>query len=85
MEKALAEEQFYIVIQPKFNPNTRKIVGGETLVRWKHPEKGVISPGLFIPVFEKNGFIIHLDYFVWEETCRLQKQMKENKSYRGNV
>lgn len=82
MERALAENQFYIVIQPKFNPNTRKIVGGETLVRWKHPEKGIISPGLFIPVFEKNGFIIHLDYFVWEETCRfLAKRKKDGKFY----
>lgn len=82
MERALAENQFYIVIQPKFNPNTRKIVGGETLVRWKHPEKGVISPGLFIPVFEKNGFIVHLDYFVWEETCKfIAKRKKEGKFY----
>ncbi len=82
MEKALAEKQFYIVIQPKFNPNTRKIVGGETLVRWKHPDKGIISPGIFIKIFEKNGFIIQLDYFVWEETCRfLAKRKREGKFY----
>ena len=82
MEKALAQNQFYIVIQPKFNPNTKEIVGGETLVRWKHPQKGIISPGLFIPVFEKNGFIIHLDYFVWEETCKfIAKRKQEGKSY----
>ncbi len=78
MEKALAEQQFYIVIQPKFNPTTNKIVGGETLVRWKHPEKGIISPGLFIKVFEKNGFIIQLDYFVWEETCKFLSHRKQN-------
>jgi len=77
MEKALEERQFYIVVQPKYDPTTEKIVGGETLVRWQHPEKGIISPGIFIPVFEKDGFIIQLDYFVWEETCRLQAQMKE--------
>ena len=80
MEKALEENQFYIVIQPKFNPKTKKIVGGETLVRWQHPTKGVISPGLFIPVFERNGFIIHLDYFVWEETCKfIAKRKNEGK------
>ena len=82
MEKALAENQFYIVIQPKYNPITKCIVGGETLVRWKHPVKGLISPGIFIPVFEKNGFIIQLDYFVWEETCRLLSNRKqEGKNY----
>ena len=77
MEKALEERQFYIVVQPKYDPTTRKIVGGETLVRWQHPEKGIISPGVFVKVFEKDGFIIQLDYFVWEETCRLQARMKQ--------
>ena len=77
MEKALEERQFYIVVQPKYDPTTGKIVGGETLVRWQHPEKGIISPGVFIKVFEKDGFIIQLDYFVWEETCRLQAKLKE--------
>ena len=82
MEKALAENQFYIVIQPKFHSQTSKIVGGETLVRWKHPEKGIISPGIFIPVFERNGFIIQLDYFVWEETCKfIAKRKQEGKFY----
>ncbi len=77
MERALEEKQFYIVVQPKYDPNTEKIVGGETLVRWQHPEKGIISPGVFIKIFEKDGFIIQLDYFVWEETCRLQASMKQ--------
>lgn len=77
MEKALEEKQFYIVVQPKYHPQTGKIVGGETLVRWQHPEKGIISPGVFIKVFEKNGFIVHLDYYVWEETCRLQRALKD--------
>lgn len=77
MEKALAEKQFYIVIQPKYDPNMECIVGGETLVRWQHPIKGFMSPGDFIPVFEKNGFIIQLDYFVWEETCRLISKRKQ--------
>ena len=76
MEKALEEKQFYIVIQPKYNPATRTIVGGETLVRWQHPKKGIVSPGIFIPVFEKNGFITQLDYYVWEETCRVIAKMK---------
>ena len=77
MEKALEEQQFYIVVQPKYDGITEKIVGGEALVRWKHPQKGIISPGIFIKIFEKNGFITQLDYFVWEEICRLQAQMKQ--------
>ena len=77
MEKALEERQFYIVVQPKYHPQTEEIVGGETLVRWQHPQKGIISPGVFIKVFEKNGFIIQLDYFVWEESCRLQRMLKD--------
>jgi EAL domain-containing protein (putative c-di-GMP-specific phosphodiesterase class I) len=81
MEKALAENQFYICIQPKFNAKTSKIVGGETLVRWNHPKKGIISPALFIPVFEKNGFIIHLDYFVWEETCKFIAKRKQEGNF----
>ena len=82
MEKALAEKQFYIVVQPKYDPNKECVVGGETLVRWQHPVKGLISPGVFIPVFEKNGFIIQLDYYVWEETCRLLSKWKhEGKKY----
>ena len=78
MEEALAQRQFSIVVQPKYDPNVEKIVGGETLVRWHHPEKGMISPGVFIDVFERNGFIVKLDHFVWEETCRLQAQMKKS-------
>ena len=77
MEEALAQRQFYIVVQPKYDPVEGKIVGGEALVRWQHPEKGFISPGVFISVFERNGFIVALDHFVWEETCRFQSQLKQ--------
>ena len=78
MEQALAERQFYVVVQPKYDPVAGQIVGGEALVRWQHPGKGAVSPGVFIPVFERNGFVAQLDHFVWEETCRVQAQMKQN-------
>lgn len=77
MEQALAERQFYIVVQPKYDPLTGKIVGGEALVRWQHPQKGTVSPGVFIGIFERNGFIASLDHYVWEETCRLQAELKK--------
>ena len=78
MEQALAERQFYVVMQPKYDPVAEQIVGAEALVRWLHPEKGIISPGVFIDIFERNGFITPLDHFVWEETCRLQAEMKQS-------
>ncbi len=78
MEQALADRQFYTVVQPKYDPETQQIIGGESLVRWQHPKKGTVSPGVFINIFERNGFIAFLDYFVWEETCRLQAQLKQS-------
>ena len=70
MKPALMDNQFVPYYQPKFNMETGKLVGAEALVRWIHPEKGMISPGLFVPVFEKNGFIASLDQNVWESVCR---------------
>ena len=70
MQKALDEEQLVIYFQPKFTLSNEHICGSEALVRWIHPEKGLVSPGDFIPVCEKNGFISKLDYYVWEKTCQ---------------
>lgn len=67
---ALERKQFYLAVQPKCRIGTGKIVGAEALVRWKHPERGMIFPGQFIPILEKNGFISDLDLYVWEEACR---------------
>ena len=66
METALESGQFHIYLQPIYSLSTGKPVSAEALVRWFHPEKGVISPGQFIPVFEHNGFISRLDAYVWE-------------------
>ena len=70
MEFALKDNQFTIFLQPIFRPETNEIVSAEALVRWFHPESGMISPGYFIPVFERNGFIVKLDRFVWEAVCK---------------
>ncbi len=78
MEQAIAERQFCIFIQPKYRVTTGKIVGGEALVRWRHPERGMIPPGQFIGVFERNGFIKKLDYYVWEEACRFLADAKQS-------
>ena len=55
MERALKERQFQVYYQAKYDINTENIIGAEALVRWIHPEMGFMSPGEFIPLFEKNG------------------------------
>lgn len=69
MHAALAEEQFKVYYQPKHDATTGKLIGAEALIRWIHPEYGFMSPGDFIPLFEKNGFVVEIDYFVWKKTC----------------
>jgi diguanylate cyclase (GGDEF)-like protein len=70
MESALKDGQFQLFLQPKCNMKTGKVVGAEALVRWIHPEKGIVPPDSFIPLFERNGFILKLDKYIWEETCK---------------
>ena len=73
MKDALQKNQFVIYLQPVYSLFEEKIVSAEALVRWMHPEKGLIAPGGFIPFFEKNGFIAKLDYYVWEQVCKYQQ------------
>jgi len=74
MRKALQERQFLVYYQPQYNHSTGMMVGAEALVRWLHPEKGLIPPNQFIPVFEDNGFISQLDGYVFEEVCAFLRQ-----------
>ena len=70
MHYALEHGEFVMFLQPKCNISTGEIVGAEALTRWIHPEKGMISPMEFIPVFEEDGFIIKLDEYIWEQACK---------------
>ena len=74
MEVALQEGQFHVYLQPQYNHSNGSVVGAEALVRWFHPTKGLIPPGAFIPVFERNGFINKLDTYMWEQVCALLRQ-----------
>lgn len=74
MFRALRNEEFDIYLQPKYSFSSNTIVGAEALVRWIHPTKGIIPPKEFIPIFEKNGFIIQLDIYVWNRVCILIKK-----------
>lgn len=75
---ALEEKQLVLYYQPQFNHATGMVVGAEALVRWIHPERGMISPGVFIPICEKNGFITEIDLYVFERVCEfVRKCMKK--------
>ena len=78
--KALANGEFQIWLQPKYDIRTHRIIGAEALTRWQSPELGFVMPGLFIDVFEKTGFIIEFDYHILETVCKLQrKRIDEGK------
>lgn len=70
MKKSLVNEEFKIYMQPKYNLFGNKILGAEALVRWQHPQRGLIYPDDFIFLFEKNGFIVNLDCYVFEMVCQ---------------
>ena len=70
MQGALDNEEFVVYFQPKYILRTGMPSGAEALVRWNHPKNGLMYPGQFIPVFERNGFIGKLDYYMWEKVCQ---------------
>lgn len=78
MTAALEHDEFQIYLQPKVELSTGQLVGAEALVRWSHPEFGFMSPVEFIPVFEKNGFISLMDFYVWDKTCELIELWKSS-------
>lgn len=71
MNRALKEGEFVMYLQPKFRIDDGKPIGAEALVRWVMEGRGVVSPSDFVPVFEKNGFVVKMDQYVWEEACKL--------------
>ncbi len=75
--QALEEKHFVLYYQPQYNHANGTIIGAEALVRWKHPDRGLISPGIFIPIFEKNGYISKLDFYVFEQACEFLKRCRE--------
>lgn len=82
-QTALDEHQFLVYYQPKFDVRSDQpiLTSAEGLVRWAHPELGMVSPGAFIPLFEKNGLIRKLDTYVWAETARQIREWKDRLGY----
>ena len=73
-EQALESGQFEVYYQPKCNLHTGRVIGSEALIRWNNPKEGFLSPGIFVPIFEQNGFITELDYYVCESVCKKLRQ-----------
>ena len=77
-ESALEHKQLAVYLQPKHLTENGEVAGAEALVRWIHPELGFISPGEFIPLFERNGFISRLDKYMLNEVCRMLRRWIDN-------
>lgn len=76
MVESIEREDFYVVLQPKVEVATQRVIGAEALVRWNHPDLGAVSPKDFIPTFEKNGFVHTLDCYVWEKACGMLERWR---------
>ena len=72
MERALTNHEYKVYLQPKYSVDNEKLAAAEALVRWVHPTEGLIAPYKFIPIFERNGFIIKLDDYMIAEVAKLQ-------------
>ncbi|MBE6910846.1 MAG: GGDEF domain-containing protein, partial [Ruminococcaceae bacterium] len=73
-QQALKKHELYIQLQPQCELDGGKIVGAESLVRWKKTDGSMVSPGIFVPVLEQYGFVSDLDQFVWEDVCAWQRR-----------
>jgi diguanylate cyclase (GGDEF)-like protein/PAS domain S-box-containing protein len=74
LRKALIQQEFIVYYQPQVDLKTNKIIGAEALIRWKHPELGMIAPGQFIPIAEENGLIIPIGEWVLRTACTQMEQ-----------
>ncbi len=77
MQAAITQRQYLMYLQPKYSIEKNEITGAEALVRWRHPERGMIYPDQFIPILEENGFIRKVDYYIWEEACRFIRRCSD--------
>ncbi|MBR2676150.1 MAG: EAL domain-containing protein [Solobacterium sp.] len=72
LDQAIEEHQFQVFYQPKYDikQNPPRLASAEALIRWNHPKLGMLSPGDFVPLFERNGLITKVDHYVWEVSTR---------------
>lgn len=77
MEEAMEKRQFEVYLQPKFSLSKRSVIGAEALIRWKREDGSLLPPDLFLPIYEDNGRIVDLDFYVFEEVARFLARNKE--------
>lgn len=75
MEDALANNEFCLYLQPKYNVIEQCVCGAEALVRWERPDYGTVPPNEFVPIFEENSFIIEIDYYIFDRVCELIRNL----------
>ena len=80
LKHAISEQQWEIYYQPQINSLTKKIIGFEALIRWNHPEKGIIMPSQFIPTAEMNNHIFEIGEYVLKETCKQTQKWNKNRA-----
>jgi len=81
----LKKGEFVFFLQPRYDLNTRAIVGGDALVRWKHSTLGVLEPAVFIPLLEQNGYITKLDQYIWESVCKTIRAWIDSGKRPGSI
>lgn len=85
LRQALSKNQFQLLFQPKVDIIHNRIVGAEALLRWQHPELGMIPPEKFIPISEDTGQIISIGHWVFEQACRAAVELWCSKKDRGDI
>lgn len=80
VQAGIQKGEFIFYVQPRCDLNAHTVIGGEALMRWNHSQMGMISPIAFLPVLEKNGYIVKIDRYIWEAVCvQLRRWMDEGK------
>ncbi len=85
LRRAVAESQLRAFYQPKIDLRSGRAVGAEALVRWRHPELGLLSPGAFIPAAERSGLILAIGDWVLDEACRQMRAWRDAGHEIANV
>ena len=75
MDIGIRRKEFKLYLQAQITPE-REVPGAEVLIRWEHPTEGLLAPGAFIEIFEQNGMIAKLDYYIWEQACEVLRDWK---------
>ena len=79
--RALRRNEFRLLFQPRVDITTGEIVGMEGLIRWQHPERGLMGPDAFIPLAEETGLIVTMGYWVIHQACLALKYLQDQGSY----